>query len=76
MIPFLILAACLLAAGFGVLLGSLAPAAFGYALFLVIGVFVLGVVIDAIRRHGFWEAMQYAAFLVVGAVVLIGLTAR
>jgi hypothetical protein len=76
MTAFLILAACLLAAGFGVLLASLAPAAFGFGLFLVVGVFIVGVLIDAIRRHGFREAMEMAAFLVVGAVVLIGLTAR
>jgi hypothetical protein len=75
MIPFLILAACLLAAGFGVLLGSLAPHAFGWALGFVALVFLIAVIVSAIRKYGWREGLEWAALIGI-AVVVIGMTAR
>jgi hypothetical protein len=76
MTAFLILAACLLVAGFGVLLGSLAPTAFGFGLFLVAGVFIVGVVIDAWRRYGIREAAEWAAGLAIVVGLFVAATSR
>jgi len=73
---FLILAACLLAAGFGVLLGSLAPHAFGFGLGFVALVFAIGVLIDAWRRYGAREAAEWTAGLAIVVGLFVAVTAR
>jgi hypothetical protein len=75
MTALLILAACLLAAGCGVLLGSLAPHAFGYALGLLALVSLGFVLVSAWRRYGAREAANWALFIAVGvgAILFLGL---